>query len=125
MFILNPRAQLRLLEMYSGLFALYPFIVASVYIHSVVQSCLILCSPVDCSLPGSSVHAISRQYWSGLPFSYSRDLPDPGIKCASSPASAGGFFTTSATSERFMESCSGSWESLQLLGELLLRTSNS
>ena len=28
--------------------------------------------PVDCSLPGSSIHAISRQeYWSGVP------LPSP------------------------------------------------
>ena len=30
------------------------------------------------------------------------DLPDPGIKCASSPALAGGFFTTSATSEHVL-----------------------
>ena len=29
------------------------------YIHcAVVQSCLILCDPMDCSPPGSSVHAI-------------------------------------------------------------------
>ena len=34
------------------------------------QSCLTLCNPVDCSLPGSSIHGISRQeYWGGLPFS--------------------------------------------------------
>ena len=40
-----------------------------------------LCDPVDCSLPGSSVHGISRQeYWSGLPFPSPGDLPDPGIK---------------------------------------------
>ena len=32
----------------------------------VVQSCLTLCDPMDHSLPGSSVHGISRQeYWSG------------------------------------------------------------
>ena len=32
------------------------------------QSCLTLCNPVDCSLPGSSIHGISRQeYWSGMP----------------------------------------------------------
>ena len=36
---------------------------------------------------------ISKQeYWSGLPFPSSGDLPDPGIKPLS-PALAGGFFT--------------------------------
>ena len=38
----------------------------------VAQSCPTLCDPMVCSLPGSSVHGISRQeYWSGLP------LPSP------------------------------------------------
>ena len=34
------------------------------------------------------------EYWSGVPFPASGDLPDPGIKPASlaSPALAGGFF---------------------------------
>ena len=35
----------------------------------VVQSCPTLCDPMDCSLPGSSIHGIFRQeYWS---FSFS------------------------------------------------------
>ena len=45
---------------------------------------------------------LSRQeYWSGLTFPPSGDLLDPGIEPAtlSSPALAGGFFTTSATWE--------------------------
>ena len=47
----------------------------------VAQSCPTLCDPMDCSLPGSSVHGISRQeYWSGLPFPSPGDLPDPGIE---------------------------------------------
>ena len=39
-----------------------------------------------------------QEYWSGLPCPPPGDLPDPGIKPASltSPALAGGFFTTSA-----------------------------
>ena len=38
--------------------------------------------------------ALPRQeYWSGLPFPFSGDLPDPGIQ----PASASGFLTTEAT----------------------------
>ena len=36
-------------------------------------SCVQLCDPRDCSLPGSSIQEFSRQeYWSGLPF------PSPG-----------------------------------------------
>ena len=54
-----------------------------------------------------SLHAplsmgLSRQeYWSGLPCLLPGDLPDPGIKLLSllSPASGGGFFTTSITWE--------------------------
>ena len=40
-----------------------------------------------------------QEYWSGLPCPPPGDLPDPGIEPASltSPALAGGFFTTSAT----------------------------
>ena len=35
----------------------------------VAQSCRTLSDPMDCSLPGSSVHGFSRQeYWSGVPF---------------------------------------------------------
>ena len=38
----------------------------------VAQSCPTLSNPMDCSLPGSSVHGIFRQeYWSGVP------LPSP------------------------------------------------
>ena len=34
----------------------------------VTQSCPTLSDPMDCSLPGSSVHGFSRQeYWSGVP----------------------------------------------------------
>ena len=35
----------------------------------VAQSCPTLSDPMDCSLPGSSIHGFSRQeYWSGLPW---------------------------------------------------------
>ena len=47
----------------------------------VAQSCPTLGDPMDCSLPGSTVHGISRQeYWSGLPFLSPGDLPNPGIE---------------------------------------------
>ena len=67
------------------------------------------CSGVSNSLrpPWTVAHqaplpmGFSRQeHWSGLPCSSPEDLPDPGTEPASvtSPALAGGFFTTSATS---------------------------
>ena len=41
------------------------------------QPCLTLCSPTDCSLPGSSVHGILQaRLWSGWPFPTPGDLPD-------------------------------------------------
>ena len=57
-------------------------------------SCVQLCDPMDESPPGSSVREFSSQeYWSGLPFPPSGDLPNPGTEPAS-PALAGKFFTT-------------------------------
>jgi len=35
-----------------------------------------------------------QEYWSGLPFPSSGDLPNPGIEFPASPTLAGGFFTT-------------------------------
>ena len=50
----------------------------------VTQSCLTLCDPVDCSLPGSSVHGILQaRILEWVAISFSRDLPDPGIKLGS------------------------------------------
>ena len=42
-----------------------------------------------------------QEYWSGLPCPLKGDLPDPGIEPMSvtAPASADGFFTTSANWE--------------------------
>ena len=47
----------------------------------VAQSCLNLCDPMDCSLPGSSVHRILQARileWVAIPFS--RDLPNPWME---------------------------------------------
>ena len=64
-----------------------------------------LCDPVDCSLPGFSVHGILQaRILEWLPCPPPADLPDPRIEPGSpaSPALAGGFFTTSATWEILM-----------------------
>ena len=48
-----------------------------------------------------SMEFFRQEYWSGLPFPFPGDLPDPGIEtmALASPALAGGFFTTSSTRE--------------------------
>ena len=64
--------------------------------------CLTPCDPTDCSPPDSSLSGILQaRTLEWVTISFSRDLPDPGIKPASlsSPALAGGFFTTGATWE--------------------------
>ena len=67
-----------------------------------LQSCPTLCDPMDCSLPGSSVHRILQaRILSGLPDPSPGNLPEPGIKRMSHYVSSteGRFFTTSATQE--------------------------
>ena len=53
---------------------------------SVTQLCLILCHPVDCSLPGSSVHGISQAKNTGVGchFLLQGIFPTQGIKSTSS-----------------------------------------
>ena len=61
-----------------------------------LQSCPTLCDPMDCSLPGSSVHGILQARileWAAISFSRGSSP----TKDRASPALAGGFFTTSAT----------------------------
>ena len=55
--------------------------------------CLTPCNPMDCIPPAPlSTEFFSQEYWSGLPFPPSGDLPYPEIK-PMSPALASGFFT--------------------------------
>ena len=47
----------------------------------VTQWCLTFCNPMDCSLPGSSVHGIFQaRVLEWVAISFSRDLPDPGME---------------------------------------------
>ena len=67
-----------------------------------LQSCPILCDPMDCSLQAPLSMGFSRQeYWTGLPFSPPGDLSDPGIEPKSLVSSAlvGVFFITDVTWE--------------------------
>ena len=63
----------------------------------VIQSCLTLCNPMDCSCQAPLCAGLFKQeYWNGLPFPPPRDLPDPGTETVSPESSslAGGFLTT-------------------------------
>ena len=66
-----------------------------------LKSCRTLWEPMDCSPPGSSVLGILQaRILKWVAISFSRDLPDPGIKVSPmSPALLGGFFTTRTTWE--------------------------
>ena len=47
----------------------------------VVQLCPILCDPLDCSLPGPSVHGISQaRILEQAAMSFSSNLPNPGVE---------------------------------------------
>ena len=86
--------------------------------HSVAQSCLTLCDPVDCSPRVPLSMGFSRQEsWSGLPCLPPEDLPDPGMEPESltSPALAGRLFTTSATGKaRFSPDLKPHWGTSKL-----------
>ena len=61
-----------------------------------------LCLTLHCNQPGSSAHGDSPGKKTGMGYcAHPTGSPDPGIKPTSltSPAVAGGFFTTSATWE--------------------------
>ena len=63
---------------------------------SASQSCPTLCDPMDCRLPGSSVHGILQvTILEWVAVSFSRGSSWPGIEPGSlvSPTLAGGFFT--------------------------------
>ena len=67
-----------------------------------LQSCPTLCVPMDYSSQAPLSMGFARQeYWSGLSCPSPGDLPHPVIWPASpsSPALAGGFFSTSPTWE--------------------------
>ena len=68
-----------------------------VRVRTRTQLCLMLCDPMDCSLPGSSVHGIFQaKILEWVAIFYSRGSSQPWIEPSSlvSPALAGGLFIT-------------------------------
>ena len=65
--------------------------------YTCAQSCLPLCDPMDCSLPGSSDHELSQtRVLESVAISYSRgsSRPRDWIHAPASPKLTGRFFTT-------------------------------
>ena len=62
------------------------------------QSCLTLCDPRSHQAP-LSMEFFRQEYWSGLPFPTSADLPEIKPVSLVSPALADGFFYHGATTE--------------------------
>ena len=67
-----------------------------------LQLCLTFCHPMDCSLPGSSVHGIFHARmleWVAMPASRGSSWPGDWTRVSYASTLAGGFFTISATWE--------------------------
>ena len=80
------------------LYLLNIIFLSDVVCAKLLQSCLTLCYPMECSPQAPLSMGFSRkEYWSGLPFPPLGDLL--GIKPTSlaSPVLADGFFTTGTT----------------------------
>ena len=63
----------------------------------VTQSCMTIYHPMDCSPPGSSVHAILQSRileWASISFSRGSSLPRNQTWVSKSPALMGGFLTS-------------------------------
>ena len=88
----------------------------------VTQSCPIVCKPLGCSLPGSSIHRISQARtldWVAISFSRGSSQPREWtwVSCT-----AGRFFTIWATREAWLwwvlflnQNCPALWETRMLL----------
>ena len=64
------------------------------FVSVTVKLCPTLCDPMDCSLPGFSVHGtFQTRILEWVAISFSRGSSQPTDKLTS-PALAGGFFTT-------------------------------
>ena len=75
----------------------------------IAQSCLTLCSPTDCSSPGSSVHGILQAgtlEWVAVPFSRGSSPPKDWTQVS---RTAGRFFTVWATCGTFQQ-CWSDWQ---------------
>ena len=78
-----------------------------VCVRTHAQSCPMLCDPMDCNLPGSSVHGIfsGKKTGVGCHFLPQRIFPTQGLNPPSlaSPVLAGEFFVTAPLGKTIMD----------------------
>ena len=84
------------------IWCIYIYVCVCVCVCLAAQSCPILCDPMDCSWPGSSVHGMLQARilgWVAIPFSRGSSWPrtQTQVSCIAS-----GFFTIWATREYFI-----------------------
>ena len=59
----------------------FHYVVHMLYVSEVARSCPTLYDPMDGGYQAPPSMGFSRQeYWSGVPFPFPGDLPDPGIE---------------------------------------------
>ena len=79
------------------------------------QSCLTLCNPMDCSLPGSAAHGIFQARILEIAISFSRGSSPQGLNpCLCVSCIAGGFFISWVISKA-QQSLSGGWNCQKFL----------
>ena len=79
---------------------LFVIVTSEITMHAkLLQLCLTFCDSMDLTCQAPLSMGFSKQeFWSGLPCPPPSDLPNPGTEpVLTSPALAGGFFTTSTT----------------------------
>ena len=85
------------------------------YTCLVAQSCLTLCDPMDCGLPGSSVHGILQLRtleWVAMPSP--GDLPNPGIKPRSTALQEDSLPSEPAGKPYYFSKCNFSCQAIQI-----------
>ena len=65
----------------------FPIKVTGWILSEVTQSCPTLCNPMDQASP--SMEFSRQEYWSGLPYPFPEDLPNPGMEPGSPTLRAG------------------------------------
>ena len=79
-----------------GILRINPYQRSGYVCAKLLQSCLTLCNPMDCSLPGSSVHGISQARipeWVAISFSRASSQPRDRTRVFCGSCIAGRFFT--------------------------------
>ena len=100
---------------FMAIFFLSVIFLVKQYTCLVAQLCLTLCDPMDCGLPGSSVHGILHLRtleWVAMPSP--GDLPNPGIKPRSTALQEDSLPSEPAGKPYYFSKCNFSCQAIQI-----------